>query len=75
MWETSDLYTTFTSCRCCTSEQMVLLLFSRLQANEVVINSKEQRPCEVLTVIPLIITLPVSCALEDFYCVYKSPCH
>ena len=35
----------------------------------------KQRPCEVLTVIPLIITLPVSRELEDYYCVHKSPCH
>jgi hypothetical protein len=33
----------------------------------------KQRPCEVLTVIPLIITLPASCALGDFLlCVQKS---
>jgi len=36
---------------------------------------KKQRPCEMLTVIPLIITLSVSRELEDYYCVHKSPSH
>jgi len=75
MWETSDLYTTYMTCICCISDQMFFCYSIVDKANEVMTNSKEQRPCEVLTVIPLIITLPVSCVLEVCYCVHKSPCH